>query len=281
MQDSLRSASQTALMVAALRGQASNRADAICADPWAEALAGADGQAVADVTAKHFPYMGLWIALRTRYLDDCVRAYSAEGYRQVVVLGAGLDTRAARLKQADQTYFEVDHPASQEDKFARLQSLGEYPLDAATRVSCDFEHESFMERLVASGFQTDVPAIIVWEGVLYYLPEAAVRHTLSQISSQAHPESVLLFDYLSRNLVESQRVSESDEALVNELTGLGEPLRFGINDPVPLLNETGFRFVRTASFDEICLGVTGTYDRKRMFRFQHMAHVSCARDVTT
>ena len=280
MQDSIRSASQTALMVAAYRGQATKRPDAICNDPWAESLAGADGQAITTLADQHFPHMALWIALRTRHLDDAVRRYSAQGLSQVVVLGAGLDTRAARLKLDGQQYFEVDHPASQADKFARLQSIGNYPMDASIRVPCDFEHQSFMDRLEASGFRRDEPSVIVWEGVLYYLPEAAVRHTLGQIATQCHPESVLLFDYLSKNLVGKERVSSTDEALVNELTSLGEPLRFGINDPVPLLNESGFRYIRTASFDEICLAVTGSYERQRMFRFQHMAHASRARDIT-
>ena len=55
---------------------------------------------------------------------------------------------------------------------------------------------------------------------------------------------------------------------------LGEPFRFGINDPLPLLVEAGFAQVRQTSFDEIALTLTGTYDRERLFRFQHVVEAS-------
>jgi len=269
-----RAASQTALMVAAYRGRATNQYPAICNDPWAASFAGADGLTIAEKTDALYGHMELWIALRTHYLDSSLQRYSQTGIDQVVILGAGLDTRSARIKRPDQNYYLVDHPASQADRQARIETHGSYPEDTATTVPCDFEHQSFVDQLVAHGFDTSQPAVIVWEGVIYYLQEAAARHTLTQIASRLHPNSVLLFDYLSRRLVEAQQVSREDEALVEQLVGLGEPLKFGLNDPTPLLAESGFRHVRTASFDEIALAATGTYQRDRQFRFQHVATAS-------
>ena len=52
---------------------------------------------------------------------------------------------------------------------------------------------------------------------------------------------------------------------------------FGTNDPLPMLHECGFRHVRSVSFDQACLSLTGTYERSRQFRFQHIVHASRAR----
>ena len=70
-----------------------------------------------------------------------------------MILGAGYDTRAARLPRAGVRYFEVDHPATQAAKRERLAELDGYPVEAATYVTCNFEREDPIERLAASGFE--------------------------------------------------------------------------------------------------------------------------------
>jgi methyltransferase (TIGR00027 family) len=267
-------ASRTAIMVAAFRGRASAHPGSICHDPWALALAGAQGSALADAFAQHFPAFELWMAVRTAYLDAHVEHWTARGFTQVVVLGAGLDTRAARLARTGVRFFEVDHPASQRDKLARLLALDGYPSDAATYVPCDFERDDFIERLCAHGFRRDAPAFIAWEGVVPYLSEPAIRGSLRRIAEACEPRSVLVFDYIMKRIAERNRVSADDERNLELLAELGEPVRFGINDPLPLLYDEGFRHVRCVSFDEACLSLTGTYERARMFRFQHLAIAS-------
>lgn len=267
-------ASRTAIMVAAFRGRASAREDAICRDPWALALAGDDGAALADAFALHFPAFELWMAVRTAYLDAHVEHWSAQGFGQVVLLGAGLDTRAARLARPGLRFFEVDHPASQREKLARLARLPGYAVEAASYVPCDFETDDFIERLVAHGFDLRAPAFIAWEGVVPYLTEPAIRGTLRRIALACEPRTVLVFDYIMKRIVERRAVSEDDERNMALLDQLGEPARFGTNDPLPMLFEEGFRHVRCVSFDEACLSLTGTYERARMFRFQHLAIAS-------
>jgi methyltransferase (TIGR00027 family) len=159
-------------MVAAYRGRATARPEPLCVDPWAAALAGEEGDAIARRFDAGFPHMELWIAVRTAYLDDKVRQLGAHPFdvRQVVILGAGLDTRAARLASPGVRFFEVDQPATQADKLERLRTLHAYPIGAANYVSCDFEHEDFLDRLASVGFRADEPATILWEGVVPYRP---------------------------------------------------------------------------------------------------------------
>jgi hypothetical protein len=86
---------------------------------------------------------------------------------------------------------------------------------------------------------------------------------------------VLLFDYVQRKLVEGSTRDVDDLATRDMVAGLGEPFRFGTNDLLPLVYQEGFRYLRTVSFDELCLELTGTYERARKFRFQLIATTSC------
>jgi methyltransferase (TIGR00027 family) len=267
-------ASRTAMMVAGYRARATARENPVCDDRWAAALAGDHGIELSHRFDASFPHMELWMAVRTAYLDAQVRAWS-ESFSQVVLLGAGLDTRAARLARAGVRFFEVDHPATQAHKRERLAAADGYPMDAATFAPCDFEREDFLDRLAAAGFDADAPAVIVWEGVVPYLTEPAVRGTLHRVAAGCHPHTVLLFDYLMKRMGEgAPDLPEHDKQTRQMVADLGEPVQFGINDPVPLLYEEGFCHVRAISFNEICLSLTGTYDRARMFRFQHVALAS-------
>lgn len=275
-----RAASLTAIMVAAYRGRASAGAQSICSDPWALRLAGPEGEALSRRWDEHSPSMELWMGLRTRYIDDCVLRALERGIDQVVILGAGLDTRAARLGREGVRFFEVDQPASQLDKRERLSRFGGYPMDAASFVACDFERHDFVERLTSAGFDRQRPACLVWEGVIYYLAESAARATLERIATELDPRSLLVFDYLNTKMARSSpRLRPEDRAMKDIIEELGEPMRFGIDDPTPLMAESGYRFLRTVSFDELALEYTGTYARERFFRFQAIALASASEDM--
>jgi methyltransferase (TIGR00027 family) len=255
--------------VCGYRARASVSLPEICRDPWAAAFAGEDGIALSREMDAHFPPGELWIALRTSFLDQGVTQLLDLGTQQVVVLGAGFDARAARLGRPGVRFFEVDHPSTQAEKRKRAEAIPGYPVDAATYVACDFERDDFLERLGASGFVADQPAAIVWEGVVYYLNEPAVRATASRIARGCHPRTALMFDYVGKKLITGATRDQQDLATRAMVAELGEPLKFGLDDYLPLLFEEGFRFVRHTSFDEVCLERTGTYERGRKFRFQH------------
>ena len=142
-------------MVSAYRARASRWPVPLFVDPWAEAIAGTEGHEIAKRIDARFAPMELWLTLRVAYLDRMVGlAVDRLDVRQIVILGAGYDTRAARLPRAGVRYFEVDHPATQAAKRERLGQLDGYPRDAATYITCNFEREDPIERLVANGFST-------------------------------------------------------------------------------------------------------------------------------
>ncbi len=263
------------MLVAAYRARASRRDGALISDPWAAGLAGEEGEALAAKVDSFLNERELWIAVRTAWLDEHVLRWIRDhASTQVVVLGAGLDARAARLAHQGVRFFEVDQPATQAEKLARLAQVSGYPKDAATYVACDFEKDDFLDRLTKSGFDASSPALVLWEGVTYYLPELAVRATFRRIATGCDPRSVVLFDHFTRSFVDGSTRAAADQQARDLVEELGERFLWGSNDPLPLLYEEGFRHVRSVSFDEACLSLTGTYRRERQFRFQRMVLAS-------
>ncbi|MDI1430763.1 class I SAM-dependent methyltransferase [Polyangium sorediatum] len=277
--EAMQQPSRTARMVAALRARATERETPLCDDPFARALAGPRGFEDAARYEQGYPHIELFVALRTALFDQETRRWLARGCTQVVLLGAGLDTRAARLGQKGVRFFEVDHPTTQADKLARLSALPGYPFENATYVPCDFAVNDFVERLDSSGFLAEQPALLIWEGVTYYLEEPAVRATLRRIAEKLHPNSVILFDHVGKRMGQGNVRDASAIAARDNVAEMGEPVVFGVDHVLPMLYEEGFRRARCASFDEIALNLTGTYDRARTFRFQHAVVASVAEDV--
>src|SRR5947208_13997631 len=108
-------------MVCAYRARRSAWKKPLFVDPWAAAIAGSEGHDIAKRLDQRFPPMELWLALRVAYLDRLVGiAVDRLSIQQIVILGAGYDTRAARLPRAGVRFFEVDHPATQAAKRAKL-----------------------------------------------------------------------------------------------------------------------------------------------------------------
>ncbi|MFT4109418.1 class I SAM-dependent methyltransferase [Propionicimonas sp.] len=138
--------------------------------------------------------------MRTRYIDDVVVAAATEGVTQVVILGAGLDTRAYRLPElATATVFEVDLPVIQRRKRRHLRGVPVMAGDVRF-VAADLGLPGLGDTLRDAGVDCASPTLFVCEGVTQYLGEAAVRSTLAAVAGFA-AGSALVFTYVSRALV--------------------------------------------------------------------------------
>jgi methyltransferase (TIGR00027 family) len=132
------------------------------------------------------------MAPRTVAIDDAIRHHPTE---QLVILGAGLDARAWRMDELSTTIvFEVDHPASQDDKRERLD--GRAPLAAEVRfVAADLGQQELDEVLDRAGHSAGSPTIWVWEGVVPYLTAEQVAATVAAIERCSAPSSRLVVNY--------------------------------------------------------------------------------------
>lgn len=169
----------------------------IFTDPLALRILGQDAETVAR-QAMEDPSrlrMRLFIAARTRFAEDALTVAFDRGVRQVVVLGAGLDTYAYRSPIRDGVrIFEVDHPATQAWKRERLVHA-EIPSPSwLTFAPIDFEHQTLSQGLAAAGFDPARQTFFTWLGVVPYLTEEAVWSTLGFIAGLPHGAHVV-FDY--------------------------------------------------------------------------------------
>ena len=125
--------------------------------------------------------------MRQRYTEDELGKALERGVGQYVILGAGLDSFAYRRPDLAGVVrvFEVDHPATQQWKRARLQELNITPPSNLTFVPVDFEQQTLAEGLRAGGHRPELPTFVSWLGVTTYLTEAAVFETLRYVASLA------------------------------------------------------------------------------------------------
>ncbi len=175
---------------------------------------------------------------RSRYTEDVLAAAEAEGVTQYVILGAGLETFAFRRPAGDQRLqvFEVDHPATQAFKRARLAELGWALPPHLHFVPVDFAHESLPEGLQRSTYDSRRPAFFSWLGVTYYLAPAAVRETWRAVAGLASAGSGLVFDYLDADAFVPERAAVQVQRMQAIVRMAGEPMQAGF-DPAALAGE--------------------------------------------
>jgi len=162
--------------------------------------------------------------VRTRVIDDLVRSAIRDGCTQLVLLGAGYDTRATRLSEAKAIQaFEIDHPATQAHK---RKTLG--PTAAHVRyVPVDFEHDPLADALTDAGLDPSQRSCVVWEGVFSYLSTDAIDRTLAALVQTCQPSSVVILTYIDQHVLD--RSSSQPEPWIAAVRSVAEPFRTGLD----------------------------------------------------
>ncbi len=246
--------SQSALGVALMRAIESQKPEdkRICYDPYARAFL----PAVFYFLVKLIIDSGLYermapgsvgfIVLRERYIDDTLKTGLAEGLDQVVLLGAGFDTRAYRIPGIEQTrVFEIDYPATQEAKRKALKKVIDPLPGHVTFVPVDFNTQSLGDRLKNSGYNEEAKTLFIWQGVTYFLEAQGVDNSLDFIAHHSGPGSSVVFDYMDNEIFQDPNNSYG-KALKRAARMSGEEYLFGIDrgQVEPFLTRRGFRNVR-------------------------------------
>jgi methyltransferase (TIGR00027 family) len=172
-----------------------------------------------------------WLMLvRTRFIDELMERAVRNGVKQLVILGAGFDTRAHRFAELlkDVAVIEMDHPATQEYKKRRVaEALDGAPANLVY-APIDFARESLGEVLRAAGFQRDRRTYFICEGLSMYVPEEGMKETLRGIAAEAAPGSALLLEYFNRVGLELLR--KYPTGMIKNAFEWGEPFVFGVPD---------------------------------------------------
>ncbi len=188
------------------------------------------------------------VGARTRYIDDYLKACIENGIEQLVMLGAGYDTRPYRFGELKDKVrvFELDQPATQRLKIEKLKTiLGSIP-EHVVYVAIDFDKENMAERLFSSGFKSTAKTLFIWEGVTMYITAQAVDTTLDFVARNSGKGSSIIFNYMLQSVVDGTCRTEGAEKMRHSYAQRGEPLIFGIPEGtiVEFLSQRGFCDVR-------------------------------------
>ena len=167
--------------------------------------------------------------VRTHLIDHQLEEALAAGATQLVILGAGYDSRPYRIDATSSArVFEVDHPDTQTVKRKLLTDrLGSVPANVVW-VPVDFLREDFGPRLVDGGYDPQVLTFFIWEGVTNYLTAVAVDETLRWIAAHSRSGSRLSFTYVDRGLLDGSEPFPGSEGWVAAVERAGEPFTFGL-----------------------------------------------------
>ena len=222
-------------MTAAARARESTRPDRLLNDPWAELLAGDEGRAFLERQDQVLPSNPVF-AVRHRFFDDFLMDATTRGLRQVVLVAAGLDTRAYRLSwPAEVVIYELDQPQVLAYKQSVLDQAGASPLCERTSVAADLR-EHWPNELLAAGFRPAERTVWLAEGLLFYLPEAAVISLLRAMASLSASGSVLGTDTMSATML----ASDERRAWVQLYAHSGAAFVFGTDEPGELVAGCGW-----------------------------------------
>ncbi len=256
--------SRTSILVAAARAFGSRDPDAGVRNPdfLADTLIGPDELALISdhpistglvqdyAEAIQNPAIAIFVSLmilRTRFMDEALKRAVEDGATQIVILGAGFDSRAYRLQDLLKhcRVIEVDAESTQDYKKRRIQiTLGEVPPNLAY-VSLDFAKDDIRDSLKAGGFREGEKSFYIWEGVSMYLPEKSVREMLHMVASHSAPGSSIVLDY--SNSLGIEIIKQDSQGPVNLPASWGEPWIFGVP------GGNGDEFFRELGFDPVAL----------------------------
>ena len=169
---------------------------------------------------------------RTKYMDAVFRESLAEGFDQVLIFGAGFDTRALRFQAeaGDTKIFELDVPITQQAKLGQYTERGLSIPANVTFISIDFDKESLSQKLDDAGFVKGARSLILLEGLLMYLQPESVDETFKVIQRFAGEGSIVVFDYVRASVLQQAGSYYGQNEIVKTVASAGERWHFGLEE---------------------------------------------------
>jgi methyltransferase (TIGR00027 family) len=240
--------SGTAFVVAEYRAEENRESAPIYRDPVVGLFLSDASRQAAERISSRVPAVKDMVKTRTRYFDDMLDSQIAAGVGQVVILGAGLDTRAIRKASARVRYFEIDDPATMALKRRRYVDAR---IDAGvTLISGNYVTDGLIDLLGLHGFEFDVPTYLIWEGNVMYMPLANDKDTMRQLKRHV-ARFRLSFDYLTESVITKTTGEASLTTLVESFEAMRAPWVSGIDDVESLAREMGLRVVENVTTGEL------------------------------
>ena len=230
----VREVTGTAFIVAEYRARENEETHPLYVDRIVPIFLDARTRAAADAIEAGFPTGEKMPRLRTRYFDDRLDEQIAQGCRQVVILGSGLDTRPVRKRADGVAYYEIDDANTLSLKQARYAANG---IDApVTFIPGNYVAAGVLPLLVSNGFDASLPSFFIWEGNSMYLIRPTVMKVLADLRERVR-QFAISFDYMDEAVVARTTGERGTTAFVERFAAMGAPWHFGIDDLDALADE--------------------------------------------
>jgi len=170
------------------------------------------------------------VIARTKYIDAVFEKTLADRFDQILVFGAGYDTRALRFqeKAQDTRIFELDERHTQQAKIKQLRKRNLSIPPNLVFIAIDFEKESLSRKLDLAKFQKGQRNLFILEGLLMYLQPQSVQDTFQIIREYGSKGNRVVFDYIQASVLRHENTLYGEAELVKSISKAGEPWRFGI-----------------------------------------------------
>lgn len=235
---------QTALLIAAWRAMEAEQIDPLVIDPIANIFVGPEMAAWVDRVTQSSVSTRHLINYRTRYFDDYLAGEMERGVTQVVLLGAGLDTRSLRLGRPGVTFFEIDRREVIDYKRQRLERFGYFT--PSVFVEADYIREDWLAALEARGFKPGEETYFIWEGNTMYIPAEAISSFLIRLRARV-ARFRISFDYVADGMIEGNAATQ----LVRQFETMGAKWVTGFADIQPLAAQAGLTLLENRRVSEV------------------------------
>ena len=238
----------TAFIVAEYRAQENAEQDPLYRDPIVPLFLSTRTRQAADRIAAGFPPGVQAVILRTRYFDDRLDEQLSRGCRQVVIPGAGLDTRGVRKQKSGVTYFEIDDADILNFKKEQLAKAG---IEAQiVFIPGNYVTDGLLRLLAENRFNFDVPSYVIWEGNTMYLNRPEVLKVLTDLRNNV-AKLAISFDYVTEAVINYATGDERTSAFAKRFAEMGAPWTFGIDDLDALAGAAGLTVVDDVKIAEL------------------------------
>jgi len=240
--------SGTAFVVAEFRAEENAETAPLYRDPVVELFLSEETRQAAGRVAARFPQVREMVKVRTKYFDDTLDKQLISDVRQVVILGAGLDTRAVRKHSPVVTYFEIDDAATLSIKETCYDAQG---FDVNVRfIPGNYVTDGLIDLLARNSFDFDLPTYFIWEGNTMYLPLESNKRILTDIRNHVK-RFRLSCDYMSESVITKTTGDPGIVTLVEAFANMGAPWISGIADITNLAHELGLNVIENFRTGEL------------------------------
>ena len=171
-----------------------------------------------------------YVIARTKYIDNIFKESIENGIEQILLFGAGFDTRAVRFaeKNIKIKIFELDTLYTQTAKINQFKKRGISIPENTILISIDFNVDSLSEKLESNGFKRNKTTLFIMEGIIQYLNKEAVDELFKLLYELAEPESKVVFDYIYASVLRKENIYYGEKDIYKKVNSVQEPWLFGI-----------------------------------------------------